>query len=373
MNIIFWQNIPSFHQSATIRALASMQGCEVTLALQEDLSKSFQDSGWLNPEFGKTRLLHLKNDDDISNLISETGDDAVHIFSGIRFPVVRKAFLAAIRTNARIGLLAEAADWRGGKGLARLLLYRLEFLRFSSRIDFTLAMGELGVRWYLRCGFPADKIYPFAYVVEKQTLETSRSSSNGATRLIYVGRFIRRKGLDVLLSALAMHKDLNWRLDLVGDGPECDNLMRQVIEAELADKITFHGALPNDVARKLIASSDCLILPSRWDGWGAVVNEALMQGVPVICSDVCGASDLLGSPERGEVFKAGAVTALGSVLERWICKGNKTQESADRIKSWAKSIEGETVAGYLLDVKDAAAGMKDRPLVPWRDGGQPCA
>ena len=175
---------------------------------------------------------------------------------------------------------------------------------------------------------------------------------------------------DFLLSSLALHRALNWHLDIVGDGPELDNLMQQSKVLSLTDKVTFNGALRNDVVRQMIAQSDCLILPSRWDGWGAVVNEALMMGVPVICSDLCGAADLLGNIERGEVFKADSVTSLGRVLERWICKENKTQNSVNNIKSWTKSINGETVAGYLLEIIASAAGMKDRPYVPWHHKGQ---
>lgn len=373
MKIVFWQNIPSFHQSATIRALASTNDCDVTLVYQDHLPQSFQGGGWLIPDFGNTRLLQPKNDAEIHGLIYESGDEAVHIFSGIRFPMVRKAFFAVSKTKARIGFLAEAADWRGLEGLVRLLVYRFEFLPFRARIDFILAMGELGVRWYSRCGFPADKIYPYAYVVESHLIETFLSQSNDTVSLIYVGRFIKLKGLDLLLSALAAHKCLTWHLDMVGDGPLRKELMQQVKKADLTDKVTFYGAVPNNVARQMIGQSDCLILPSRKDGWGAVVNESLTQGVPVICSDACGASDLLGSTERGEVFKSGSTCDLERVLKRWICKGKKTQESVNRIKSWTKSIEGETVAQYLLDVIDASAGARERPPVPWRNGGEPCA
>jgi len=371
MKIIFWQNIPSFHQSATIRALAAMPGCEVTLVFQENLSQTLEDGGWFVPDFGKTRLLHLKDADDIRKLILDSGGDAIHIFSGIRFPLVRKAFLAAMQTNARIGILAEAADWRGVKGLARFLLYRYEFLRFRSKINFVLAMGQLGVRWYSLCGIPAEKIYPYAYAVEKLPLKTPVLPSTETFRLIYVGRFIRLKGLDVLLSALVAHQSLDWHLDLVGDGPELNIFMRKVERMGLKDKVTFHGALRNDIARQMIAQANCLILPSHKDGWGAVVNEALMQGVSVICSDACGAADLLGDAERGEIFKAGSVSELESVLGRWIRNRERTRESIERIKAWSKAIEGETLAQYLLDVI-AAAGLNERPCVPWRNGGKPC-
>ena len=52
------------------------------------------------------------------------------------------------------------------------------------------------------------------------------------------------------------------------------------------------------------------MLPSRFDGWGAVVNEALMVGTPVICSDRCGASDLIENGRNGYVFEAGNARAL---------------------------------------------------------------
>ena len=50
-----------------------------------------------------------------------------------------------------------------------------------------------------------------------------------------------------------------------------------------------------------MAAADVLVLPSRFDGWGAVVNEALMVGTPVICSDRCGASDVIENGRNGYV------------------------------------------------------------------------
>jgi glycosyltransferase involved in cell wall biosynthesis len=58
------------------------------------------------------------------------------------------------------------------------------------------------------------------------------------------------------------------------------------------------------------------VLPSRFDGWGAVVNEALMVGTPVICSDRCGASDVIENGRNGYVFEADNADAL---LQRLHC------------------------------------------------------
>lgn len=372
MKIIFWQNIPSFHQSAAIRALAGIPGHDITLAYQEELPQTYAADGWFQPDFGSTQLIHLQNAETISAVLATMGSEAVHIFSGFRFPMIRKAFLAAISANLRVGIIAESADWRGLKGLLRLLLYRFEFMRFGARISFLLAMGELGVRWFVRCGFPIEKIYSYAYAVEKVPIEPLPLTSPAAIKLIYIGRLVPLKGVDLLISALQAHQGLKWHLDIVGDGPKHLELQRSVEVAGLGDQITFHGALPNHLARRMLMSADFLILPSHKDGWGAVINEALMLGVPVICSDACGAAELLENSDRGEVFSAGSLPALESALLCALRRRNNMFATKEQIMSWSQVIEGETLARYLLDVVAASAGRKERPKVPWRNGGKSC-
>lgn len=369
MRVVFWQNIPSFHQSAHIRALAAMCDYDVTLAVREELPRSLIERGWPSPDFGNAKVIYSQNDTDINTLIAEAGENAIHIFSGIRFPVVRKAFLGVIKTKACIGLLSEAADWRGAKGFARLCWYKVELHRFRSKIDFILAIGDLGVKWFSKCGFPAEKIYPFLYVVEKPSVELhALASTSGDFRLVFVGQCIHRKGIDILISALHGLRDKDWRLDIVGDGIQRPDFERQAKEAGLAHKIVFHGAMKNNEAQKIIAPADLLVLPSRWDGWGAVVNEALMQGVPAICSDLCGAADLVNNPERGGVFKAGSVASLKTLLERCMKLGRRSLETTMVIREWSRAVEGEVAALYIRDVIDAAQGLKPRPIPQWQEG-----
>ncbi|MEW6585783.1 MAG: glycosyltransferase [Nitrospirota bacterium] len=364
--VMFWQNIPSFHQSAHIRALAEMSEFEVTLVAQEELPKSFRDAGWTIPDFGKAKIVIITNHDAIDKLMADAGNDAIHIFSGIRFPMVRKAFHAAIKTKARIGLLSEAADWRGIRGFARFFLYTAEILRFGTKIDFVLAIGHLGVRWYSKCGVPAKKIYPYGYFVERSLNKPeNQSASDDFFRLAFVGQCIYRKGIDILLDALATLKDFSWHLVVVGDGPELTRLKQQALKLGVNIRVTFHGAKKNKETLEIIAAADLLVLPSRWDGWGAVVNEALMQGVPVVCSDKCGAADLLQNPERGEVFKSGSVLGLQKVLERRLKFGKRTPEITRRLIEWSRKIEGETAAKYLIDILKTSSGGGMRPVAPW--------
>ena len=115
----------------------------------------------------------------------------------------------------------------------------------------------------------------------------------------------------------------------------------------------------------LFHDTDLLLLPSRKDGWGAVVNEALMCGVPVICSDNCGAADLLREPWRGAIFKAGSVEGLRERLQEWIERGRRTEKSSARIREWSCALEGPRVARYLVDIVGHVRAGGQRPFPPW--------
>src|SRR5262249_39928354 len=99
--------------------------------------------------------------------------------------------------------------------------------------------------------------------------------------------------------------------------------------------------------------------------WGAVVNEAMMRGVPAICSDACGAADLLATPGRGEVYPAGTVGALCEVLGLWISRGKLRQELSDEIRHWSACIDGHAAADYPLPALEASTGRRAHPDVPW--------
>jgi glycosyltransferase involved in cell wall biosynthesis len=115
----------------------------------------------------------------------------------------------------------------------------------------------------------------------------------------------------------------------------------------------------------LFENTDLLLLPSRYDGWGAVVNEALMCGVPVVCSDNCGAAELLREPWRGATFKAGSAEDLRMVLRRWMERGKLTKQSRVRIREWSSAIEGAPLARYFVEVVEFVRDGGVRPIPPW--------
>ena len=367
MNLVFWQNMLSMHQSAYIRALADM-GHNVTVVAERDVIPVRRDLGWDSPNFGAVRILLSPDEKTVSEVVCEGVKDTVHVIGGLRgYSLGKRAFHACKINRARMGFLSEGADPRGVRGGVRRVLYNLDRIRYGRNVDFVLAMGRNGVRWYRECGWPQGRIFSSAYITELPRMEDSDCGRGLDDRfeIIFVGQLISRKGVDILLSALGRIGNKNWRLTVVGDGP-----LRSEYEA-IAQRIgvdlrtQFLGALPNQQTLDLIASSDLLVLPSRFDGWGAVINESLMRGVPAICSDYCGASDLLMERWRGEVFPAEDPDALGVALCRRLDGGRKTPELSRRIRSWAECIEGPKAAGYLVGVLEHVFHGAECPVPPW--------
>lgn len=369
-NLVFWQGAFSIHQSALLRNVAASCGVNVTLVVWQELMARSLEKGWSRPDYGRTRIILRPTQEAQSELLSADPSTTVHIFPGTRgHSITWNALCQCLSSEGYIGIQSEAYRRSGIKGFLRLLRGKYDALRLRERINLVLGIGSMSVDWYERCGYPNERIFPFAYFVEAPSFHISQPTgeelSNQCFDLVFVGHDLFRKGLDILLRALHGIGNPNWQLHIVDNQDKRKGFAELSAELGLSDSVHFYGALPNPGVIDLISKCDLLVLPSRWDGWGAVVNEALMCGVPVVCSDRCGAADLLDGGERGEVVTSGDIMALHSVLARRISQGKKDVVTSRRIREWSKCIDGKAAADYLMAIVDAAVSGGSRPCPPW--------
>ena len=124
---------------------------------------------------------------------------------------------------------------------------------------------------------------------------------------------IARKGLDHVLAAFAKLPD-HARLLLVGREAELPQMLAPLPE-RVRSRIEYAGFQPPDALPQFFAKADVFILPSRYDGWGVVVNQALGASLPVICSDQVGAGhDLVADGENGYTFPVGDIDSLAEKM-----------------------------------------------------------
>jgi glycosyltransferase involved in cell wall biosynthesis len=183
-----------------------------------------------------------------------------------------------------------------------------------------------------------------------------RKRTDGHVVFLFCGQMIARKGVDVLLSAFAK-LDAKARLLLVGREAELPALLAGQPPA-VRERIEYAGFQAPDALPEWFARADVFVLPSRYDGWGVVVNQALGAGLPVICSDAVGAgADLVEEDRNGLTFRAGDVDALASQMRRMLEKPNLIDEWGDASRNAAHDYTPERGAERWADVlKEACVG-----------------
>ncbi|WP_056038789.1 glycosyltransferase family 4 protein [Loktanella sp. 3ANDIMAR09] len=182
------------------------------------------------------------------------------------------------------------------------------------------AMGSVAVPAYraLCPGLPVANIPYFCDLAPFRAARDAATTDPDTIDVLFSGQMIPRKGFDVLLTAFdrvaRSHPQL--RIVALGGGPAQDEYAAAV-PADLRDRVVFLGHRDPADLPQVFAAADLFCLPSRHDGWGVVVNEALGAGLPVLVSDAVGAGpDLVQDGETGFITPAGDADALAQVLDR---------------------------------------------------------
>jgi glycosyltransferase involved in cell wall biosynthesis len=123
----------------------------------------------------------------------------------------------------------------------------------------------------------------------------------GRKVILFVGRLVEVKNLPFLLKVIAQLKSNDWILVIVGDGILNNELRNQARILNISDKILFVGRKEAIELYAWYAFAQILVLPSTSEKFGAVVNEALLGGCKVLCSELAGASILINN-DNGRVF-----------------------------------------------------------------------
>lgn len=131
--------------------------------------------------------------------------------------------------------------------------------------------------------------------------------------LLSVGYLIPRKGHDVIIEALPMLPDV--RLLIAGSGPEHNNLKVLAQRLNIADRVTFLGALPQAELRNYYGAVDALVLASSREGWANVLLESMACGTPVVASNVWGTPEVVASPEAGMLMSERTAKGVAEAIK----------------------------------------------------------
>ena len=152
-------------------------------------------------------------------------------------------------------------------------------------------------------------------------------------RVLFVGRLVERKGVDVLLRAVSSLADLPMlQVVIVGDGPERPRLTAIARELGLQDRVEFVGRASDERLRAEYASASMFVLPAIVDargdteGLGVVLLEAMNSRIPVIASDAGGIVDIVEHDTTGLLVPPGDAGALAAAIRTLATDQARAQE-----------------------------------------------
>jgi glycosyltransferase involved in cell wall biosynthesis len=206
----------------------------------------------------------------------------------------------------------------GLQNIEKSLWYR--YLRKHVAAAFT--PGIMGHKFSCRLGVPESRIYnsyfshdiddfaTFYYheaAIRRQNKRKQLRIPPSQIVVLCISRFLKWKRLSDLADALVMleqkHPSLSDRLSLILIGDGTDREHEPVLKKLQRIRVIHETKVPYEEIKEWYSAADIFLFPSEGDIWGLVVNEALSLGLPVICTDVIGASELVKDGWNGFLVK----------------------------------------------------------------------
>lgn len=268
------------------------------------------------------------------------------------------AMLVAKHLGLKILLRDEATVIGHKRGLARRLAKHAFFTWLGRTVDGFLSIGTLNSEYYRGYGIGEERIFPVPYAVDNQLFQSYVQKATphredlrrglglepGRPIFLFVGKLIERKRPGDLLEAyMLMSRDArssaNPYLLYIGEG-ELRNQLEERRTALGPDSVRFLGFKNQSELPAFYDLCDVFVMPTVYEPWGLVVNEAMNAGRAIIISDEVGcAPDLVEDGVNGLVFRARDVTdlsrALSEILTDPVRLAQMGTKSLERINHWS--------------------------------------
>jgi glycosyltransferase involved in cell wall biosynthesis len=293
------------------------------------------------------------------------------IIHSYQYPSDWLAYLTAKLSNIAVlfyGDMYPRKDYSGLMRLTRRVVHRT-MIRGA---DACLAIGSVARDVFLnQYDIPEERVFLAPYVVdneffmeqvrqwkpEKKQLKVGLGIPEDLPVVLCVAGMVPKKRQIDLVEAVAKVRTA-CRLVLVGDGPMREQV-KQFCKETLPDVI-FAGFINQSQLPSYYALADVFVLPSLWEEFGMVINEAMCAGLPILASNsVAATKDLVCEGENGYTFPPGDVSALSQRLQELLDDVEKRrrfgQRSLEIISGW--NVD-RTVAGILQALDYVTAGSR---------------
>lgn len=320
--IVVWMNQPSHHQSDFFQQIYKLtEGFSVKYYNLP--SKSRAALGWIENPLGTYPEEFVEPSTKSLYSIADW-EASTHIIPGYGCKFLRELTQHLMQHNVSWIHWSEKAS-PGLRWWASYPLKRAHAIRVNRHALGALAIGATASDDFVRWGIKPNKIAHLPYSISgvewRAPDQGIADFSAGRRVFLYVGSLYRGKGVDLLIDAFAQIASMSpeWCLVLVGNDRTNGQYARQANRLGIAERVLFRGVIPSTNIGSAFSAADVLVLPSRYDGWGMVVNEAAAMGLPLVVSDAAGAAwHVVDHAVNGFRFTSGSVRALHQAMSAYV-------------------------------------------------------
>lgn len=343
-HVRYWLAYNNIHMASLLSALADAHRGPVIMTVRHAIEPGRPKLGWQAPDYDYGRAqLEIVPDWDLWPITQHNG---LHIISNpFQDPIARRLWRRLLAAGERVAFeCAEPGAHRGhwGAWLRRRVVWLFARGKAQKTL-FLLTHGRRAASTLINCGFPVERVIPWGYWLSHSATCRQRQAVD-TIRIVYLGQFIRRKRLDLLLHALSMlPRDPPWICDAIGTGQEQSVLEQQMFRLGLNGRVRWLPSISHRLAHEVLTTYDLLVLPSSADEWGATTNEAIGAGLAVVCTDKCGSQDIVRDACCGSVVRANSAQALKHglvhVMDHLVEYQSAARNYRERISATTKAKE----------------------------------
>ena len=176
-------------------------------------------------------------------------------------------------------------------------------------------------------------------------------------QVLFTGRVVYQKGLDLLIQALSEIMSIEWELSIIGDG-SFKNQLHQLVELHgMVSRVRFHGWCKQEELLPILARAHIFVNPSRHEGMPNAVLEAMASGLPIIATKIAGNEDLVVDGKNGYLVESENVNELKEAIKTLLTNkpmrikmGQESRALVENKFSWVHS--GDAYLDLLQKIAD---------------------
>ncbi|MEM2102780.1 MAG: glycosyltransferase family 4 protein [Candidatus Bathyarchaeia archaeon] len=215
------------------------------------------------------------------------------------------------------------------------------------KADACITVSNFTAKTLIRLGIKREKISVSGNAVDTRLATQLNLYENKQFDAVFVGRIAKEKGIFDLLQVWleVLRKNNSARLLMIGSGPETQKVKDFVKNSALQNNVIVCGCVDDERLYCLMKASRVFVFPSRFEGWGLSVAEAMVCGLPVVCYDIPALREVFGRCESVFLVPVGDVKRFSDAVLRILNKPKKEYERLAKIsRNYVSRFSWDTVA-----------------------------